>query len=170
MSSFQIILKKNRAIVQGQVTPMSAVWMCTKSNALKRSCISLLPATLMIQSKSMATQLSHYKPMRHFSGLKGNKVRVRPNFELILSMSLLHVSACLKRIGSTATEKKWKHRFLSRSRAAHSVISIWVWPKFEPIHSFMQVLITCKYQKEQIKTMEKKWISHSPIMSLCGHF
>ena len=59
--------------------------------------------------------------------------------------------ASLKRIGSIATEKKWWHRFFRRSRAANSIVSGGIWPKFKLIQAFMHVLITCKYEKDPIK-------------------
>ena len=57
------------------------------------------------------------------------------------------------------TEKKWKHHFphyksmgvfLRRSRAANSVVSGPIWPKFELIRNIMHVLVTSKYEKDRI--------------------
>ena len=40
--------------------------------------------------------------------------------------------------------------FLRRSRAANSVVGGPIWPKFELIHNIMHVLVTCKFEKDQI--------------------
>ena len=41
--------------------------------------------------------------------------------------------------------------FFRRSRAANSIVSGGIWPKFKLIQAFMHVLITCKYEKDPIK-------------------
>ena len=57
------------------------------------------------------------------------------------------------------TKKKWKHHFphyksmgvfLTRSRAANSVVGGPIWPKFELIHYIMHVLVTSKFEKDRI--------------------
>ena len=48
-------------------------------------------------------------------------------------------------------EKKWWRQFFRRSRAANSIVSGGIWPKFKLIQAFMHVLITCKYEKDPIK-------------------
>ena len=57
------------------------------------------------------------------------------------------------------TEKKWKHHFphykfmgifLRRSRAANSVVSGPIWPKFGLAHNIMHVLVTSKFEKDRI--------------------
>ena len=57
-------------------------------------------------------------------------------------MSLLPAS--LKWIGSIVKKKKWRNQFLRHSRAANSLISCRVWPKFQLIQAFMHILATCK--------------------------
>ena len=42
--------------------------------------------------------------------------------------------------------------FFRRSRAANSVVSGPIWPKFELVRDFMHVLVTCKYKKDRIKS------------------
>ena len=37
-------------------------------------------------------------------------------------------------------------KFFRRSRAANSVVSGPIWPKFELVRDFMHVLVTCKYR------------------------
>ena len=53
-------------------------------------------------------------------------------------------------------EKKWKHQFFRRLRAANSVISCWIWPNFKLIQANMYVIITCKYEKDPIKNNREK--------------
>ena len=64
----------------------------------------------------------------------------------IVCMSLLNAS--LKRI------KKLKHHF-RHLKAANSVISRQIWPKFELIKVLMHVLITCKYQNDRIENNQE---------------
>ena len=50
------------------------------------------------------------------------------------------------------------------SRAANSVVSGPIWPKFELVQDFMYVLLTCKYEKDKIKNnREKVETSFSPL-------
>ena len=54
--------------------------------------------------------------------------------------------------------------FFRRSRAANSVVSGLIWPKFELARDFMHVLVTCKYEKDRIKNnREKVETSFSPL-------
>ena len=46
----------------------------------------------------------------------------------------------------------------------NSVVSGPIWPKFELVRDFMHVLVTCKYEKDQIKSnREKLETSFSPL-------
>ena len=65
--------------------------------------------------------------------------------------------ASLKRIRSIATEKKWWRRFFRRSRAANSIFSGGIWPKFKLIQAFMHVLINASMKRIRSKTAEKMW-------------
>ena len=57
----------------------------------------------------------------------------------------------------------WEN-FFRRSRAANSVISGQIWPKFELVRDFMHVTVTCKYKKDRIKNnREKVETSFSPL-------
>ena len=50
------------------------------------------------------------------------------------------------------------------SRAANSIVSGPIWPKFELIRDFMHVLVTGKYKKDQLKNnREKVEASFSPL-------
>ena len=51
-----------------------------------------------------------------------------------------------------------------KSRAANSVVSGPIWPKFELVRDFLHVLVTCKYKKDQIRNnREKVETSFSPL-------
>ena len=54
--------------------------------------------------------------------------------------------------------------FLRRSRAANSVVSGPIWPKFELVRDFMHVLVTCKYIEDRIKSNREK--VETPFSSL----
>ena len=41
-------------------------------------------------------------------------------------------------------------------KAANSVVSGSIWPKFELVRDFMHVLVTCKYKMDQIKNNREK--------------
>ena len=47
--------------------------------------------------------------------------------------------------------------FFRRSMAANSTVSSRIWPTFENRRALRHVIITCKYEKDRIKTAEKKW-------------
>ena len=61
-----------------------------------------------------------------------------------------HLRAIIQR------EKKWKHQFFRRLRAANSVVRGLIWPNFKLIHALMYVIITCKYEKDPIKNNREK--------------
>ena len=54
------------------------------------------------------------------------------------------------------SEKKWKHQFFRRLRAATSVVHGRFWPNFKLIQALMYVIITCKYEKDPIKNNREK--------------
>ena len=55
------------------------------------------------------------------------------------------------------------------SQITQSSNSSRIWPKLEPIQALMHVLITCKYQKDRIKTTEKSAVtSFSHYMFISG--
>ena len=47
-------------------------------------------------------------------------------------------------------------KFVRSSRAAYSVASDPIWPKFELVWDFIHVLVTCKYKKDRIKKQLRK--------------
>ena len=80
-------------------------------------------------------------------------------------MSSLYAS--LKSIGSIVTEKKWKHQYFRHCyRAAYSLVSSQICRKVNLIQALMHVLITCKYQKDQMK----QWRHHFPHYKSMGVF
>ena len=46
--------------------------------------------------------------------------------------------------------------FFRRSRAANSVVSGPIWPKFELVRDFLHVLVICKYKEDRIKSNREK--------------
>ena len=74
--------------------------------------------------------------------------------------------ANLKWIRPIATEKKWRHRFFGRSRAAISLISGGIWPKFELSQILIYVLVTYKYKKNQIKKTAENRSLHYKSMGI----
>ena len=57
--------------------------------------------------------------------------------------------------------------FLDNSRAANSTVGGPIRPKFKLVQAFMHVIITCKYEKEQMKKeAEKKWRHRFFIITL----
>ena len=57
--------------------------------------------------------------------------------------------------------------FFRHLRAANSVVSGPIWPKFELVPDFMHVLVTCKYRKDRTKkNREKVETSFSPFFAI----
>ena len=46
----------------------------------------------------------------------------------------------------------------------------WIWPNFELIQASMHVLIACKYEKDQMKNIEKMWWRHFLHYKSVGFF
>ena len=42
-------------------------------------------------------------------------------------------------------------------KAANSAVSCRIWQKFDLLRARLHVIITCKHEKDRIKTVEKKW-------------
>ena len=70
----------------------------------------------------------------------------------------------LMMIRSKMNELAWRHHFpiislweiFYTSRAANSVVSGPIWPKFKLVRDFMHVHITCKYKKDWKKKQQRK--------------
>ena len=54
------------------------------------------------------------------------------------------------------SEKKWKHQFFRRLRAANSVIHGRIWLNFKLIQALMYFIITCNYEKDPMKNNREK--------------
>ena len=72
-------------------------------------------------------------------------------------------------------EKPFSHyksmgNFFRRSRAANSIVSGPIWPKFELVPDFMHVLITCKYKKVSVEKQPRKGGHHLPHYKSMGAF
>ena len=79
-------------------------------------------------------------------------------------LCLSWLPATLMMIRSKMKELAWRQHFptislwefFRRSRAATSVVSSPIWPKFELVRDFMHILITCKYKHDRIKSNREK--------------
>ena len=108
-------------VTQGQVTPKWVVRFGPKSNSNELLCLSSLPATLMmIRSKMTELVWRQHFPIislwANFLDAQGqltswsvDRSGRNSNSSEILCMSSLPAS--IKRIGSKATEKSWRHKF-----------------------------------------------------------
>ena len=77
-------------------------------------------------------------------------------------MSSLPVS--MKRIPSRTIKKKGQHRFQIITLSVAMETSGRIWPNFELIQASMDVLIACKYEKDQMKNSgENVMTSFSPL-------
>ena len=53
---------------------------------------------------------------------------------------------------------------VGRSRAANSIVSGGIWPKFKLMQALMYVIVTCKYKKDPIKnSRENVMTPFSPL-------
>ena len=63
--------------------------------------------------------------------------------------------------------------FFRLPMAPNSVERCPIWPKFELIGDCMPVLVTCKFQKDLMKTTEKRWrhrfLHYKSIGAFCCH-
>ena len=99
----------------------------------------------------------------------------RPKSNLTELLRLSWLTATFMMIQSKMNKLAWRHHFpiislwefFRRSRAANSIVSGPIWPKFELVLDFMHVLVTCKYKKDQMKSSrEKVETLSSPLMGL----
>ena len=104
-------LYSNFSDAQGQITLVLVSVSGRNLNSSELSCMSSLPARMMIIDSKMkelecSQDFSHYKSMGIFS---------------------------------------------RRSRAANSAVLGPIWPNFELVRDVIDVLVTCKYEKDPIK-------------------
>ena len=100
------------------------------------------------------------------SGLIRPEIKLVQAFMLVLVTSSFDDDSIKNERASLETHfpiiSLWE--FFRRSRAANSVVSGLIWPKFELVRDFMHVLVTCKYKKDRIKNnREKVQISFSTL-------
>ena len=86
---------------------------------------------------------------------------IQPNIELNRAFMPVLVTSNfpddLIKNEQASTETPFFHyKFFRRSRAANSLVSGPIWPKFKLIQDFMHVLVTCKYKKDRIKSDREK--------------
>ena len=104
----------------------------------------------------------------------GNLTRLE--IKLVRAFMSVLVTSNLMMIRSKMNELAWRHHFpiisvweiFRRSRAANTVVSGPIWPKFELVRDFMHVLVTRKYKKDRIKTTEKRWRHRFPHYKSMG--
>ena len=61
-------------------------------------------------------------------------------------------------------------KFFRCSRAANSVVSGSIWPKFKLVRDFMHVLVTASIKRIGSKTTKKRWQHHFPHCKSMGAF
>ena len=102
-------------VTQVQATPKWAVYFGPKSNLTELLCLSWLPAHLMmIRSKMNELAWRHYKSMGNVLDAQVVSVvsgQIWPKFKLVWDFMHVLVTCKYKRIGSKATEKRWRHHF-----------------------------------------------------------
>ena len=150
---------------QGQLTLKSMVGSGRISNLSTTLLLSSLPAKMKkIRSKMKALECSQNNTS-HFSDAQG-----QITFELVvvsgrnLNSSKLScmssLPARMRMIESNMKELecsqdfshyKYMEIFSRRSRAAHSTVLAPIWPNFELVRDVIDVLVTCKYEEDQIK-------------------
>ena len=111
----------------------------------------LLPESIKkIESKTTKKRWKHHFPHHKTMGVFLDiQVQITPyyvvlsgrnsNFSYILCMSLIPTN--LKWIGLIQSEKKWKHGFFRRLRAANSVVRCRIWPNFKLIQALIYVFV-----------------------------
>ena len=95
------------------------------------------------------------------TGLTGPKIELDRAFTPVLDISSFDDISFKM---DTAFSHYKSMGFFRRSRAANSLVSGPIWPKFEFVRDFMHVLVTYKYKKYRIKSnREKAETLFSPI-------
>ena len=96
--------------------------------------------------------------------MAGNSIfsgRIWLKFKLIQAFMHVLVSYKNEKVPRKMKALEWSQQFshcksmvifFKRSRAANSAVHNWIWPNFELIREFMVVLVTCKNEKDPIKS------------------
>ena len=104
---------------------------------------------------------SHYKPMGIFSDVQGqltqqSVVQSGRNSKLSKLSCMSSLYASMKRIRRKTAEKSGHNVFSIINLSVTMETSGWIWPNFKIIQALMNVIITCKYEKNPIKNGRKK--------------
>ena len=83
-------------------------------------------------------------------------IRFDPNSNLFELLCLCSLPASLTKTQSKVTEKSWRHHFFHRWRAGNSKMTSQIRSKFKPVHGFMPVLISCKFDEVWIHSNWRK--------------
>ena len=124
--------------------------------------------------KKVAKQFSHYKYMGIISDARGQLTLLSVvevgQISNSSGLCMLSLPVNMKRIVRKTAKKKWQHRFFRHSVASYSVVRFRIWPNFELIKALKCVIVTCKYEEDQIKTAEKSGNTVFPNISIRGLF
>ena len=153
------------------------------SNSFKILCMSSLPASIKkIGSKATEKRWRHHFP--HYKSIGAFCCHGHQSFDPICLKTLCSLSPPLVML-HIKFDQDWSAglrdiqvlkckifviqgqvtpKWVFWSRAANSIVSGLIWPKFELVRDFMHVLVTCKYKKDRIKNnQEKVETSFSPL-------
>ena len=112
--------------------------------------------------EKVETPFSHYIPMGIFSDFQG-QLTLQSVVQSSQNSNLFELS-CMSSLPATV-EKKWTSFFLfyykpmgifRRSRAANSSVGGPIRLKFKLVRALMHVFVTCKYEKDEMKTSREK--------------
>ena len=132
---------------------------------------------LKMKALDCSQDFSHYKSMGIFPDAQGQLTpqslvrsgRISNSSEILWMSSL---PASMKKIRSKMKALEWTQHFpiITLGGVAMETSSR-IWPNFELIQTLIHVLITCKYEKNQIKNSGEKCDDIVfPIISLWGFF
>ena len=168
---------------QGQLTPQSVVQSSRNSNPSELSCMSSMPASMerirwKTAEKKWRHCFSHHNPICYH----GNQWLDLAEF---LTHPSSHVCYHYLQIWKGSNQEQSRKSgdiifpiislwgFFRRSRAAYSSVGGPIRLKFQLVRALMHVFVTCKYEKDQMKTAEKKWrhcfLHYNPMGAFCCH-
>ena len=126
---------------------------------------------IKFDSSSRARNFRHSKAsISKISGLIRPKIKLNRAFMPVLDTS--NFDDDLIKNEHSSMEPPFSHYkfmgFFRHPRAANSVVSDPIWPKFELVRYFMHVLVTCKYKKGRIKSNREKVETPFPPLKVNG--
>ena len=150
--------------VQGQLqSVVQSVW---NSDLSELSCMSSLPVSMKINRWKTAEKKWRHHFLHHIPDCyHGNQQLDLAEFQSHPSAHVCyHYLQVWKGYGQEKPRKSgnivfpiislWS--FFRHSRAANSVVSGQIRPKFELVQALMHVIIACKYQKDRMKNSREK--------------